>query len=132
MRPMAVTLMVISMLLASCGQDPVAGPVEDDRVPGDDQAPEATEGADLLEGTLGGDPRLEGGCAWLDTDDGRFEVLYPPGYEIMFEPVRLVDADGDTLAEEGETVRVRGRVAKDRMSICQVGAIFEASEVVTE
>lgn len=132
MQLLAVTLMVMTMLLASCGQDPVAGPVQDDQAPGDDDVPGDPGGEDLLEGTLGGDPSLEGGCAWLDTGDGRFEVMYPPGYQIAFEPVRLVGPDGDTIAEEGESVHVRGRVAEDRMSICQVGAIFQASEVVSE
>lgn len=131
MRLLAVTLMVMSMLLASCGQDPAAGPVQDDQAPDDDEVG-SPDGGELLEGTLGGDPDLEGGCAWLDTGDGRFEVMYPSGYEIAFEPVRLVGPDGDTIAEEGEAVHVRGHVAQDRMSICQVGAIFQASEVVSE
>lgn len=132
MRLLAVTLMVMSMLLASCGQDPEVGPVQDDQAPDDDEVPGGPDGEELLEGTLGGDPSLEGGCAWLDTGDGRFEVMYPRGYEVAFDPVRLVGPDGDTIAEEGETVHVRGRVAEDRMSICQVGAIFQAGEVVSE
>lgn len=130
MRQVALTLMVLGMLLVSCGQDPVAGP-PDGEVDGD-TAPGDAEGGELREGTLGGDASLEGGCAWLDTSDGRLEVLYPEGYEVRFEPLRLLGPDGETIAEEGDTVRVRGRVAEDRMSICQVGTIFQASEVVSE
>jgi hypothetical protein len=90
---------------------------------------ETMEAADL-EGTLGGDAALEGGCAWLDAPDGRYEVLWPDGYAVQFDPVRLVGPDGETVAGEGDVVRVRGEVAEDVMSICMVGTIFEATEVL--
>lgn len=131
MRLVAVALMVAGMaLVASCGQDPVAGPPDNgvER----DEGPDDAQDEQVLEGTLAGDPQLEGGCAWLDTGDGRFDVQYPGGYEIAFEPVRLQDPDGDVIASEGDTVRVRGRVAEDVMTICQVGTVFRASEVVSE
>lgn len=130
MRLLAVAVMVLAMLLAACGQDPVAGPV-DGEVDGDG-SPDDAEEEGVLEGTLGGDARLEGGCAWLDTGEGRFDVRYPDGYEIAFEPVRLLGPGGDTVAEEGETVRLRGRAAGDLMTVCQVGTVFEATEVVSE
>lgn len=130
MRLVAVATLLMGLLLAACGQDPVAGPV-DSEVDSDGASDDA-EGEDVVEGTLGGDARLEGGCAWLDTDEGRFEVRYPQGYDIAFEPVRLLGPDGDPVAEEGETVRVRGRVAGDLMTVCQVGPVFQASEVLAE
>lgn len=118
-----VGIMIAVLLLAACGDTPAS-----DEPTAPDNAVDG-EGDDVLEGTLGGDPRLEGGCAWLDTGDGRFEVVYPDGYDIVFEPVRLLDPEGRTVAEEGDVVRVRGRVADDLMSVCQVGTIFEAEQV---
>lgn len=128
MRLVVVLLVALGMLLVSCGQDPAVEPEPNGDAP-NGETPAEPEDDDMLEGTLGGDAQLEGGCAWLDTDEGRFEVMYPEGYEIAFDPVRLLGPDGDTIAREGETLRVRGRVAGDVMSICQVGTIFQATEV---
>jgi hypothetical protein len=86
-------------------------------------------GADL-EGTLGGDAQLEGGCAWLDTGDERYEVVWPDGYRVEFEPLRLVGGDGEAVAEEGDRVRLTGAVDPERMSICMIGPIFVADAVL--
>jgi len=129
MRLVVVLVVALGMLLVSCGQDPAVEPAPNGEALNGDTRDEP-EDDDMLEGTLGGDAQLEGGCAWLDTDEGRFEVMYPEGYEIDFDPVRLLGPDGEPIAREGETVRVRGRVAGDLMSICQVGTIFQATEVV--
>lgn len=125
-----VTLVLAGLLLVACGQEPALTPPEDQQDDDGAAAPDDPDETAVLEGTLGGDAQLEGGCAWLDADDGRFEVLYPDGYEIAFEPVRLLGPDGDTVAEEGDALRVAGHVAEDRMSVCQVGTIFQATEVL--
>lgn len=85
-----------------------------------------------LTGRLGGDRQLEGGCAWLDPIAGgeRVEPQWPAGYRVEFGPLRLVGPDGQTIAEEGDAVRVNGEVADDAVSICQVGPVFEVSEVL--
>lgn len=126
-----VALVLVGLLLVACGQEPALTPPEDpeDDVPAAEPGyPERTE---MLEGTLGGDAQLEGGCAWLEAEDGRYEVLYPNGYEIAFDPVRLLGPEGETVAEEGDALRVEGQVTKDRMSVCQVGTIFQATAVRT-
>lgn len=101
--------------------------------PAGDPSPKSTAtgqlGAQTLVGTLGGSAELEGGCAWLEASEGRFEVIYPEGYRVEFEPLRLIGPDGETVAEEGDELTVAGAPAGDVMSICQVGAIFEATEV---
>lgn len=123
-----MTLALVGLLLVACAEDPAMAPEERN---GEEQTQgeQTAEGA-MLEGTLGGDAQLEGGCAWLDAADGRYEVQYPDGFEIAFDPLRLVGPDGDTVAEEGDTVRVDGQVAEHMMSICQVGTIFQATEVL--
>lgn len=85
-----------------------------------------------LTARLGGDAQLEGGCAWLDPIAGgeRVEPQWPQGYRVEFEPVRLVGPDGQVIAEEGESVRVNGEIADDVASICQVGPVFEVTEVL--
>lgn len=114
-----LTVMLLALLLVACGEDAAVTPPPDE--------PEPTG---MLEGTLSGDAQLEGGCAWLETDDGRYEVLYPTGYEVAFDPLRLLGPDGETVAEEGEAVTVRGTEASDMVSACQVGTLFQASEVL--
>lgn len=115
-----LALLMVGLLVAACSTEPTAPPPSDE-----------TAGSEMLEGTLGGDAQLEGGCAWLETEDGRFEVMYPDGYEVAFDPLRLLGPGGETLAEEGQTIRVEGAQAPDMVSVCQVGPLFEATEVLT-
>jgi hypothetical protein len=51
---------------------------------------------------------------------------------VTFNPVQLTGPDGDVLAEEGDTLRIRGEIAEDMVSFCQVGPIFTAAEVIVE
>ena len=97
-----------------------------------DEPAGSIEDADLI-GTFGGDAQLEGGCAWVDGEDGkRYEVIYPEGWSVHFEPLHLIDPGGEVRAEEGDRIGLAGSVGGDLVSICQVGTIFEASEVFTE
>lgn len=122
-----VALVLAGLLLVACGEEPASAPPSGDA--GDDGQSGAVEEPVTLEGTLGGDAELEGGCAWLDTDEGRFEVMYPAGYQVAFDPLRLLGPDGDTIAAEGEALRVEGTVGDDMVSACQVGTIFQATDV---
>lgn len=105
--------------------------------PGSPPAPKATQGpaspppqaTDALSGTLGGDAGLEGGCAWLDTPQGRYEVLWPSGYRVEQEPLRLIGPDGRVVAEAGDPLTVEGVAAQDVASFCQVGQLWEATAV---
>lgn len=82
-----------------------------------------------LTGRLGFDD-LEGGCAYLETEDGtRYEVLYPDGWELERSPLQLISPDGEVVARSGDDVTVRGTVTEDVASICQIGPIFEATAV---
>ncbi|HVM01020.1 MAG TPA: hypothetical protein VM324_17145 [Egibacteraceae bacterium] len=114
-----MSLVLGGALLVACGQDPATAPPPE----------EPTEG-ELVEGTLGGDADLEGGCAWLEAADGRYDVMYPDGYTIAFDPVRVVGPDGEVVAEEGEVLRVRGHIDAEMMTVCQVGTVFRAEEVL--
>jgi len=82
-----------------------------------------------LTGVLGGDEALEGGCAWIDGPDGRYEVQYPEGYTVEYGPVRLLGPDGEVVAEAGDTLTVTGALAEGMMSICQVGQLWTAESV---
>jgi hypothetical protein len=84
-----------------------------------------------LTGTLGID-RIEGGCPYLQTADGmRYEVIYPAGWSANETTGELIDAAGEVSARPGDSVTVRGEIAADAVSICQIGPIFRATEVVT-
>ena len=74
---------------------------------------------------------IETGCPYLEAADGtRYEVMYPDGWELQRSPLQLVAPDGTTVARAGEEVTVRGSVAGDMASVCQIGPIFRATEVV--
>lgn len=126
-----VAAIVTAIVLAGCagsgtaGPGPAVPPVPD---AGEDVgAPGQAAGA--ITGTLGGDPGLEGGCAWLDTPEGRYEVLWPPDYRVQQQPLRLLGPDGQTVAEEGQRLTVEGEPATDALSYCQVGRLWQATAV---
>lgn len=91
--------------------------------------PTGGSGGETITGEFGADS-IEGGCAYLEADDGtRYEVLYPDGWEVQASPLQLTDPSGAVVASGGETITVRGTVADDMASICQIGPIFQADEV---
>jgi hypothetical protein len=88
-------------------------------------------GGGELVGVLGADS-VEGGCGYLQAADGkRYEVIYPDGWQLHLSPLELVAPSGEIVARGGDRVTVRGAVTTDMMSICQIGPIFEATEVVS-
>jgi hypothetical protein len=74
---------------------------------------------------------VEGGCPHLATKDRRYEVRYPSGWSIEQATFRLIDPNGKVVARGGETITVRGHVADDMASTCQIGPIFIATDVVS-
>jgi hypothetical protein len=77
-----------------------------------------------------GSDAIEGGCAYLQAPDGgKYEVIYPDGWELRLAPLELVAPDGTVVARAGDEVTVRGAEA-DMASICQIGPIIRATEVV--
>jgi hypothetical protein len=96
-----------------------------------EQPSRESTGGDELTGVLGADS-IEGGCGYLQTDDGtRYQVIYPEGWDLELSPLQLTSPAGDVVARGGDEVTVRGSVATDMASICQIGPIFQATEVVT-
>jgi hypothetical protein len=81
-------------------------------------------------GTLGSDT-IEGGCVYLETADGRrLEVIYPDGWRVRRSPLALIGPDGTEVAGPGDTITIRGAEAHDMVSICQMGPIVRAIEVL--
>ncbi|CAN5675869.1 MAG: hypothetical protein H0T98_00925 [Euzebyaceae bacterium] len=81
-----------------------------------------------LTGTLGRDETLEGGCAWLEADGRRWQVIYPHGYRLDVASGALFGPDGK-IAGNGDTVTVQGAEAPDMATTCQVGPVFRATSV---
>ncbi len=131
MRTVANLLALGALLLtlAACGDasETELGAGEGD--PGVNDAAGDEGGETTITGELGGDAQLEGGCVWVEADDGRYEVLWPQGWQADADPVELRNPDGDVVAREGDEVRVTGAEATDVATTCQVGTIFQASAV---
>ena len=93
------------------------------------QQPSKGGAAGTYTGMLGSDA-IEGGCAYLQAPDGgKYEVLYPDGWTLRKSPLELIAPDGRVVARAGDEVTVRGAEA-DMASICQIGPIIQATEVV--
>lgn len=88
------------------------------------------EDGDMLTGELG-TIDVEGGCAYLEADGVRYEVIYPRGWEMNAIAGNLVDPEGRVVARAGDRITVRGRLAGDMVTICMIGPIFQATEVVS-
>jgi hypothetical protein len=72
---------------------------------------------------------IEGGCSYLQAADGtRYEVIYPESWTADPSSAELRGPD-EQLARAGDLVSVRGSIARDRSSTCQVGPIFVATDV---
>jgi hypothetical protein len=133
-RKPTLVIVGLALLLSACGPQEVS-PIDDI---GDHQ--DDDHRADLS-GRLEGDPQLEGGCVWLrqdagdrpfpdDIDHEQVEPLWPDGYRIDFDPLRLLGPDGEVVAEEGQTIHVDGEVRHDMVTICQVGPVFEITRII--
>jgi hypothetical protein len=89
---------------------------------------------------LAGDPEFDGGCLWivrsdeLESMDEATAVRWPQGFGALFDPVRLVDPQGNVVASEGEIV-VLGGGSMDPSIVLQRCAVgdgpgWDASSVV--
>lgn len=81
-----------------------------------------------IEGVVAGSLEFDGGCVWLDHDDGtRSSIRWPAGYRARFtvaadgtETVELLDADEEVVALAGDRVRGLGGPADQPLSRCRV------------
>jgi len=144
-RVPAVLLALGCMLFAACTAAPVAsGPSPSasasapDAIsptpslsvvtPGPSKA--GPDAADTFTGVLSFDS-IEGGCAYLQTAVGRkLEVIYPDGWTLQKSPLALLAPDGSVHSRAGDTVTVKGSEATDMASICMIGPIIQATEVL--
>lgn len=129
-RTVHFVIAISGMLLASCTPggpspaDPLADPLVSPTTGALARSMEIT-GVLSMEG-------IEGGCPHLATDDGtRYEVIYPEGWRVSRSTAELTDPQGDVAARAGARITVRGTVAADMASACQIGPIFRATEVIS-
>ena len=114
---------------AGQGEPTPVGPASPSLELASQQPPKSGAAAQTYGGVLGSDA-IEGGCAYLQAPDGgKYEVIYPDGWELRMSPLELVAPDGTVVARAGDEVTVRGAEA-DMASICQIGPIIRASEVM--
>lgn len=141
-----ITPLCSVVILAACGAPPGSTPTtatapEETRLSSSEPTPTPSlkrpseqpslvpNATGALTGVLGADS-IEGGCGYLQTADGtRYEVIYPDGWALSLSPLQIIDPDGEVVAEGGDEVTVRGSVASDMASICQIGPIFRATKV---
>ena len=137
-RATAGLLLAGSLLLAACSAAgaspsssaaaPAASPSISLLTPGPSKL--APDAGSTYTGVLSSDA-IEGGCAFLQAADGRkLEVLYPEGWTLQKSPLELLAPDGSVHSRAGDTVSVKGAEATDMGSICQIGPIIQATEVL--
>ena len=86
-------------------------------------------GGNTYTGVLRSDA-IEGGCAYLLAADGqKYEIIPPDGWKLEKAPAAVVSPDGQVVAKAGDVITVHGNEA-DMMSICQIGPIIQATDIV--
>lgn len=75
----------------------------------------------LMEGTLRGDPALDGGCVWIEHPGGRAAVAWPPAWGARFAPegVELLDDTGAVVAREDDRLGLGGGGREQSLDRCQ-------------
>ena len=123
-------LVPLVVLLAACGSGEADDPVmQSPAAPSEASTAAPTDGGgEQLTGTFGGDGELEGGCSWLDDGTTRWEVQYPEGWTVTFNPLTLTGPDGET-AGDGDVITVTGAPRTDLVTTCQVGPVVVATGV---
>ena len=129
MRALLILTLAIAALATACGPSDGGGQANPTPVatPPAGTADPPAEG-DIVTGTLGGDPDLEGGCVWVDDGKTRWQVQWPAGYTVSTDPVAVTGPDGLEIAE-GDTVTVTGSEQTDVMTTCQIGPVWQATAV---
>ena len=132
LTPLLATLVVTACAAPSAMDEPTSSPQSTPVAPSTEASPSPVDrGSDTIVGLLGGE-EIEGGCYFVETDDGtRYEVIWPDGWMIDARG-NLLDPTGEVVARPGDELTVRGQIAGDMASICQIGPIFRASGVTTE
>lgn len=113
---MAAILLIAAVLLPACtppGVTVSTGPREE-----------------TITGRLGGEPRGDAGCAWLETGSGqRVEVEYPNGWHVEFDPVAVFDESGHQVAALGDMIEAEGYFNDVGASLCTPQRSFVAIRV---
>ena len=133
-HPIRLLPIAFALLIAACSSAPGAStpPSTAPSVPS--ARPSLTEASGAIinadySGVLSMDA-IEGGCAYLQAADGRkLQVIYPDGWQLDKSPLQLVAPDGSVHSKAGDTVSIKGSEA-DMASICQIGPIIQATEVL--
>ena len=130
-------LLIVALVTfgAACGSgdgSSPADPAEPAAAPATDAPTDPAKTDDpselALVGPFGADAELEGGCAWIEVDGERFELMLPDGYSVDYETLTLTGPDG-VIAEAGDQIRVTGAEAADMASFCQIGPLWEVAEI---
>lgn len=124
-------LLLVAACTADPGTTPSARPSLELASPGPTKrVGDAPGSGTRFSGILSSDA-IEGGCAFLQAADGRrLEVIYPDGWRLERSPLALIAPDGTVHSRAGDLVTIVGDEADDFASICQIGPIVRASEVL--
>jgi hypothetical protein len=134
MNRMMTLVGLIAVVLCACtsGSDPEPSSDEIVQMPshagGSFPLKSGVPGGRSFTGVLSFD-EIEGGCWFVAADDGTsYQVVYPDGWSLDQAVGELHGPGGETI-RVGDTLTVKGAIATDRSSTCQIGPIFIATEV---
>ncbi|WP_370323753.1 hypothetical protein [Euzebya sp.] len=74
---------------------------------------------------------VEGGCAYIEVDGQRYELIADPDADLAVDGGNAVVAsgDGEVIARAGDQITVDGSIDDGIATFCQIGPVIVASEV---
>lgn len=122
---------VVAAVLGACGGAADIGPVSSPEGivsdPADTADPGLTSSAIVGTLTVSADEKT---CLSLDVYGIEVPVIWPEGYSIVDDPVRLLDADGKVAAKPGDRLLLHGRQSEEEGAACvNEGEPFVATDV---
>jgi hypothetical protein len=104
-RLLAISLVFIALSTTGCDRASSTAPRESEE--GELPTSRLDSGMDALyAGRLAGDE--QNGCVWLVGSDGRLTVIWPQGFSVRWEPLRVYRPHGELLARKGDLIQMGG------------------------
>jgi hypothetical protein len=103
----ALSVVVAVLLTTGCGAH--RGPEDTLKVATVEGRPGSFRHLALINGGMSGRANPDGtACFWVGSSDDRMALVWPRGSAAAFDPLRVVDSGGNTIAAVGDTFSATG------------------------
>jgi len=125
LRAIAVGLLLGTVAACGTGRGGTTASAQPYPVPTSSWAPGDLSLRALARGTLEGGVVRGAYCVWLATNGGQSPIVWPAGYHVRRNPLKLLNSQGAVVASGGDSITVEGGAAPaDPGRACMLGRHF--------